>query len=241
MSEKNSERFLNCFDEIERYLRKVTKEPKWKSFYELVEKASQSIPVVKHYKDDLKEFADLRNAIVHERTDGHVIAEPNDMSVEKLCEIAKNLLDPPKVIPLFQKEVYKVDAAEPIAKAIELMYKKSFSQIPVYKGKDCIGLLTSDTIVRWLGASVEGEIISLEDTLVSMVFKEYTEDKDNYLFLKRNATLFEVIKHFQDYAAKGKKVDAILITENGKGNESLLGIITAWDLSKVYEIINVNS
>src|SRR4051812_42816091 len=36
---------------------------------------------------DLKEFADLRNAIVHERRGGHSIAEPHEKTVRRLEEI----------------------------------------------------------------------------------------------------------------------------------------------------------
>lgn len=73
----NSERFLNAFNSIEHSLRKLAKKEKGTRFYKLVNIASEHYQIVQHFSNDLKEFADLRNAIVHERTDGHVIAEPN--------------------------------------------------------------------------------------------------------------------------------------------------------------------
>ncbi|MGI6588953.1 MAG: hypothetical protein ACOX2N_09395 [Peptococcia bacterium] len=47
-------------------------------FGQLVKKSEKIEKSVRTYADDLIEFADLRNAIVHKRSDGvHPIAEPH--------------------------------------------------------------------------------------------------------------------------------------------------------------------
>ena len=79
---KNSERFLNAFSKIEKYIRKLIAGDRRATFYALVDDASKKNSAVNTYRTDLKEFADLRNAIVHERTDGHVSAEPRDDTVQ---------------------------------------------------------------------------------------------------------------------------------------------------------------
>jgi len=157
----NSDRFLNAFNSIERSLRKFTKKEKGERFYTLVDVASKSYPIVRHFSNDLKEFADLRNAIVHERTDGHVLAEPNNQAVEMIEHIASLLSNPPKVIPLFKCKVYALSVGDPIAKAVKAMSERSFSQMPVYDGAAFVGLLTANTVARWLGASITEDIFSL--------------------------------------------------------------------------------
>ncbi len=232
----NSERFLYAFNSIEHSLRKLSKKGKGERFYTLVDVASESYPIVRHFSNDLKEFADLRNAIVHERTDGHVIAEPNDQAVELIEHIASLLHDPPKVIPLFQCEVYGLSVFDPIAKAVKVMFEWSFSQMPVYDGTAFVGLLTANTVARWLGASVVEDIFSLSETPVSYVLG-YTEDKENFSFLRRDSTLFETLDRFQDFERRGKRLEAVLITQNGKLSEALLGIITIWDLPKIHKAL----
>ena len=71
---KNSRLFLNSFSEIENYLQRYTNTFKHESFTNLVNKASRTNSIVKQYKADLLELKDLRNAIVHERYNGQVIA-----------------------------------------------------------------------------------------------------------------------------------------------------------------------
>ena len=232
----NSDRFLNAFNSIERSLRMLAKKGKGERFYRLVDTASESYPIVRRFSNDLKEFADLRNAIVHERTDGHVLAEPNDQAVEAIEFVASLLLDPPKVIPLFQSEVATFSVGDPIAKAVKTMFEQSFSQMPVYDGAIFVGLLTANTVARWLGASVAEDIFSLSETPVSDVLG-YTEDKNNFSFLRRDSTLFEVLERFQTFEREGKRLEAILITQNGKLSEALLGIVTIWDLPKIHEAL----
>lgn len=229
----NSDRFLHAFNSIERYLRELTNQGKETRFYVLVNLAGNSNFAVRRFRNDLKEFADLRNAIVHERTDNHVLAEPNDQAVNEIERITSLLLNPPKVIPQFQSKVYTLLLNDSIAKAAETMFAKSYSQIPIYDTTVFVGLLTANTIVRWLGACVTEEIFSLTETSIANVLT-YTEDKDNFSFLDRDTTMFEALERFQLYERKGKRLEAILITQTGKPSETLLGIITIWNLPKIH-------
>ncbi|MCH8331236.1 MAG: CBS domain-containing protein [Bacteroidetes bacterium] len=234
----NSDLFLTAYNSIEKRLHKITNEGKETSFSMLVERASRINQIVRHFSVDLKEFADLRNAIVHERTDSHVIAEPNDSTVAEIKQIESLLLDPPKVIPKFQVEVYTLSVGDPLSKAVKEMYEQSYSQIPVYNGDNIEGMLTTNTIVRWIGHVVKEEIISIKDTFIEKVLM-LAEDNNNFIFLSRGSTLFEVLEKFRtNEEKKGVRLEAILITQNGKPSEALLGIITVWDLPKIYETLD---
>jgi len=114
------------------------------------------------------------------------------------------------------------------------MFEQSFSQIPICDNKDAfVGLLTTNTVTRWLGASVKDDIFSLTETPITDVFN-FTEDKDNFIFLSRDSTLFKALERFQTHEKNGKKLEAILITQNGRRSETLLGIITIWDLPEIH-------
>lgn len=202
----NAERFLSAFNRIERALRRMSNSDRGIPFSTVVEKASQLNAGVRRLKDDLREFAELRNAIVHETRNGQVVAEPTEWAVAEIERIASLLTDPPKVIPLFAKKVLALETEAPIMKAVECMREHSFSQIPIYSGTRFVGLLTTNTIVRWLGARIAAGEFDLATTHIGAVL-EHTEEVDIYCFLKKNATLFEVLEKFQDYekGARGSK------------------------------------
>lgn len=235
-TESNSSRFLEAFNKIERHLRQVTKLDKHIPFYHVIDEASRSSRAVSYFSTDLKEFADLRNAIVHEDTNGHVIAEPNDRATNEIEHIASTLLNPPKVIPLFCKDVSRLKTSDNVAEAVVFMFNQSFSQIPIYDDRKFFALLTTNTVARWLGACVGEDIFSLRETVIRTVL-DYAEDQDNYCFLSKGATIFEALEKFHSYEKAGKRLEAILITENGKPTESPIGIITIWDLPQIYRLL----
>lgn len=189
----NSDTFLDAFASIEKHLRRrcgVNEKVPF-SFYQLVDEAAKSLPEVRRYRDDLKEYADLRNAIVHERSDGHVIAEPNGKAVKGIERLASLILKPPTVVPLFQSQVFMLNTSDTIGTAVKLMVEHSFSQIPVIETDHIAGLLTANTIARWLGANVGEDIFSLNATTIADVLR-YTEDAENHVFVSRNTTLRSV-------------------------------------------------
>lgn len=234
---RNSERFLNAFNTIERYLRGQIRANNDVTFYQLVDDVSRSKPVVRRFKQDLKEYADLRNAIVHERGGGHVLAEPNEQAVNDIERIASFLLKPPTLIPLFQTQVITLDKSKPISNAVELILKRSISQIPILDGNRIVSLLTTNTIARWLGKVVNENLVDLKATTIAQVL-QYTEDEDNYALVKRDTTIFEALECFQEFESQGKPLQALLITEYGQPKDRIIGIITIFDLPKALDKIS---
>ena len=196
----------------------------------------ESSSAVRSLNTTLREFADLRNAIIHERTDGHVIAEPNDASVSHIEYIATMLTKPPTIIPRFQKEVSVLKPGDPVAEAASIMLRDSFSQIPICDDTGFVALLSANTLSRWLGSSISTDIFCLSETDIKAVLR-FSEDQDNCAFLGRNHTVFDALEKFQSYERKGKRLEAILVTQNGKSTESILGIITVWDIPEIYQIL----
>jgi len=236
MPHENSRRYLNAFSEIERALRCLIGATKGMPFYNLIRKCSQREAIVKKYADDLREFADLRNAIVHERCNGEPIAEPHHKTVLQIEKIRNHIIAPPTVEPVFFRKVICCDLNDPIDEVAKTMLKGSFSQIPMYERGKCKGLLTAETVARWLADKFQDNISVLKGETVGMVadFREYW---DNYRFISRKTTLFEVLDHFDSFAKIGKKLDALIITSGGKSNEKPLGIVTVFDLPKTYRLI----
>jgi CBS domain-containing protein len=228
----NSQRFINAFNQIEKYLERAVRNPKWRRFKDLVDNAAFRDPVVAQFKDDLKEFADLRNAIVHERTDSHVIAEPNNQATEQIERIAALITDPPRIRELPKMETFTLSPDNPLKTAIKAMYEGAFSQIPIYEGKDFRGLLSVKSIFRWMGAWAQEDVINLQNVTVGEVL-EQAEDRDNCRFLGPDNRLQEVVDLFQGQVLKGKRLYAILVTDSGLPTGRLLGILTIWDLPKI--------
>jgi predicted transcriptional regulator len=224
--------FLAAFSAIEKHLRRETRSDSRVSFYQLVEVAAQRDRAVLQLREDLKEFADLRNAIVHERSDGHPIAEPIDAAVQHLERIRALLLSPPTIYPTFRRAVESVEASDPIAKALTIMRARRFSQLPVTRERRFIGLLTASTVARWLAERASEEVLDLRETCVKDALA-HAEDPENHQFVKRDATVFDALACFDLAETRGKRLEALLITHSGKPSETFLGIITVHDVPRL--------
>src|SRR5215204_6976613 len=70
-----TQQFLNRFNELEQFLREETNSKREVPFGSLIGRAATANAAVRRRERDLREYADLRNAIVHEHPRGHVIAD----------------------------------------------------------------------------------------------------------------------------------------------------------------------
>lgn len=231
-SMSRADRFLGAFSAIERRLRVIAEADRGASFYALVDRAGQRSRAVLQFGVDLKEYADLRNAIVHERGDGRPIADPREETVTAIEVIQKVLEDPPRLLQVLKVSVQSCGSADPIGLAARQMYDGDFSQLPVYDGHSFVALLTAETVARWLAASLESGIGLVEEAPVRNVLG-YAEDQDNHQLVSRDATVFDALQSFDIYSARGKSLDAILVTHAGKRDEKLLGIVTIYDIPRL--------
>lgn len=187
-------------------------------------------PVIKRYRDDLIEFAELRNAIVHKTIDpDHAIAEPHDHVVEAILAIEEELLEPKKVIPLFARSVHTCQGTDLLSDLLKVIRDKEYSQFPVYELGKFKGLMTRKGITNWLAKQVETkEIQSLDVPLLEVFLSE--SDAAQFEFISKKTSIYEAKDKFLTYLNYGKRLDTLLITETGDQDEPLLGMITPLDL-----------
>ena len=230
----NSERFLSAFNRIHEHMRKELGEHHFISFIECLNRLRKKNYVVNRHYDELYVYNDLRNVIVHKKIDAnYVIAEPHLETVIGIEAIERELTKPEKVFPKFQSEVKSFQIDETLDVVLTEVSRKGFSQFPVYDDNNFMGLLTENGIANWLAHSVEDDIFSISETSIGDVFA-HEESRDNYQFISKNISVYEAKEKFIYHLEKGAvKLDALLITENGKETEKLLGIITPWDIINV--------
>lgn len=171
MSVRNSERFLFAYNRIEQNLKKIDgNNGSYLPFYKLVDNAKRKNPIIRKFEDDLRAYANLRNAIVHNLTDAEfAIAEPHDEVVQKVEQIERLLTKPLTVGKLFRRRVHVMRGTDSLVSGLALIRKQEFNQIPIYGKKGFIGLVTSTAIMYWLADKhPKGTIINKKYTLMDV-------------------------------------------------------------------------
>jgi predicted transcriptional regulator len=226
---KNSERFLSTFNKLDNFLGRFDGQGHHVSFSSNVHRLKKKNRAIRHYEKKLVEYNELRNAIVHDRIDGRVIAEPNDFAVNEFETIFKKISSPKKVIELCQGPVESLKMTDGISKALSLMKAYDYSQIPIYDERTFMGMLNAETITNWLSNSIKDDLISLSDTRIEQVL-EHRKDYKKTIFKSRNVNVYELMELYKKNVYEPKQIDAIVITHNGKPYEKPLAIITDYDI-----------
>ncbi|MCM3757898.1 CBS domain-containing protein [Sporosarcina aquimarina] len=233
MTAKNSDRFIIAYNRIEKALGKKVDETGFLPFYRLIEKAKIKNSVVRNHEEDLREFGDLRNAIIHHRTGvDYVIAEPHDDIVERIEMIERKVSNPLNVGALFGCKVHTLQASDPLTSALRLMRDNKFGQVPIYEDGKFKGLITAAGITYWLAGQSPEDSISREIPTLSDIYN-YEKRKESFEFVRRDLSVYEAEDYFKRAISRGTRLEALLITDTAEHNDKLIGIITPYDLLKI--------
>ncbi len=222
----NADRFLNSFIRIEKTLKNKVGGYSARKFYQLVEMAARIDRDVAYYSTILKEYAELRNAMVHMRDGrGEIIAIPTDATVQTIEMIADEICIVKRVSDYFLKSVVTCQKNDTMLTIQKIMEENDISKVPVYEGNEYLGIVTIEMIAHWacgqLTSTKQEEKVS--ECCLNM-------DDHRVFFLKQNATVKEVEDIFIQSLTKGIHVQAIIITAKGSRSEKPKGIITVQDL-----------
>ena len=113
---------------------------------------------------------------------------------------------------------------------LKLVLEFTIPQLPVLDEERIVGLITTNTISRWLGA--RGASASLEESTADAL--QYSETRENYTILSKTESVAAVISAFSRRQKEGVPLEAILITEDGSPTRTLVGIVTATDLPEAH-------
>ncbi|WIM68936.1 CBS domain-containing protein [Corynebacterium breve] len=227
--------FLSAFNEIEAFLRDELNAKKSDGFSWMLRHAERKHLVTGDQAADLKEFADLRNAISHGAyRDFAPIAEPLQETVDEIEHIRDLLLHPPLAMEVLQaQEVITVHPDDDVREALSWVRRTTISQFPVYDGGQCTGILTTNTIARWVSADLDDND-HLDARTVREVL-EYAENSDRAVFLPRDITAAAALDAMMTPFPEGGLPRAAVITEHGKVTQKPLRVIGGSDIKALLD------
>ena len=233
---KNAGEFINSYNKIDSQLRDLYGFKPSQPFTDVVRRCAEKNSVVRRYENDLADYARLRNAIVHQSTDGRINAVPCDDVVENIQRIERLLCTPPTLgETLKDKKIVSIEDTISLKQAILLISRTGFSNLPVYRGGRMVGIVNNRRIIAELGAVIEagrGVDAYLAETPVGDILSE-TDLFIYYKFLGKKNTLQDVLAAFEE----NKKLLAVAVSEKGKAGERIVNFITPADLVQISKMM----
>jgi|GEM_PF-2928202 len=232
-SKDNAERYLEAFDRLEARINEISGLGIEKYFTDRLAAAAQVNRLVRNHAVEINEFHDLCTGIIcrNERHERIILAEPNSMMVEGVSRMADLISRHFNVMDFATHPVQTVGPEEKVTEVFRKMNEIHTSKMPVYQDGRYAGFVTMESMTQWC---VDG---CSPDTAVKEVLANATKH-DMVLFLSQDRDAQDALMGFQDSMKKGSNLLAVLITEKGNVTEPVLGIITVFDIPKIFAAYN---
>ncbi len=224
--QSNAERFIIAFAKIEKTLNRITKRPQYVPFRLNARISARYNAAVKNHLEDICEFAELRNAIVHTR-DGksEIVAEPSDELTNDIERIADLLDKDRNILQFASSPVIFGKRSDSIAHLEQLMDKHQIDKMPLYDDGKFAGVLTLQQILHYV--TINGNSNGTANDVLS------ASEPEKVIFLNSQTELQTVVELFEQFVQEGKRAPMILVTKKGGQDEDPLGLLTLYDLTKI--------
>lgn len=193
-----------------------------------------SVPQLKPYKEDLDYCRVVRNFLTHNpKVNGTYPIVPSKEMIELLEKCIKIVTNPPDALNYAVQldNIMTASLEEKVVDVVQKMNESTYTHVPVLKKGKIIGVFSDNTVYskmcaeRTINITNETTIKEFEDYIpFNKHLNEYFE------FVPRKTMLFEIQELFHDNMKRHKLLAVVFITENGRRDEEILGMVTPWDL-----------
>ena len=183
-------------------------------------------------RKELRYFRTVRNFLTH---NPYETPEPfillTDAFKERFDHLCSKLMDKITSVCIPYDNIYMCKMADKVLPTISTMREKTYTYVPIMKGRTVWGVFCESTIFSMAG---EGDLALIKENATFFDIRKYILDYSNkgiYDFVWSDATIDDVCKIFSDAMDKGRRLDVLYITNTGTSEGELVGLITVWDIS----------
>lgn len=234
----NNKQFINLYNELDAYIaEKYGRYEEDSSIYFLINKFRKSnLGKEREYSKKLDSIRKIRNLYVHESGIIDNLFFVSDEVIATLKEIIEYVTHPiiAKDVMTNFKDVKVATLKSNVHELIEIIYKEGFSNIPIVNEFNIVvGIFNSDVLVNLSFHKLE----ITKNTIVADIEKYVLFDShfnNRFIFVDERIQIDTLNEFFSKSKELYKKrLPLIFVTQNGKSNGTLKGIIAPIDLLKL--------
>ena len=227
--------FIRIYNDLDREIKKVQKIDNRIAHMKALDIVSKKSDLIARNLDVLKQYARLRNCLVHDTVSGvgEPIAVPLPEVIERYQSILSRFKNPLTVYDICTHRS-KMLVAAPKSLAIDIMQAMEnllISRVPIIENESVIGVFSGSVLIHYL-ASTKKCLIS-NHTVMNELIKFTSLDchtKEQFDFVDKTLNVYDAEKYFRKRNKNNHKLVALFITSDGSREGKLLGLLTEWDL-----------
>jgi predicted transcriptional regulator len=229
----NYEKFIVLCNKFTRYLSDTYQLKSNATMGQVIRILRHRHPLIKYHFEALDSYADLRNVLVHETYNEHVLAQPSDHVIKHFEWIYQSILTPISLRDLMHKTVISLKASMTFSDVLDHIRVYKFSHYPIFEKNHFLGVLSDNGIAHALAQKEFNEMKKLYQTPLKQIL-DFDEHKNDYLVVSIETSMFDLFETIQH---QKKDIETILITKKNQIDDasSILGLIVSKSLTKMIE------
>ncbi|HAQ55896.1 MAG TPA: hypothetical protein DCR44_00590 [Acholeplasmatales bacterium] len=225
----NNDKFERLYNELEDLLRiKYHLDPTGSSVYFHENRVGGLVA------KNLRSLRELRNFVVHDkRTDTIQACLVTDEAIRFLEKTLDSLQRPKRAIDVCvtKDKILFAWLTSPVQPLLQAMLQRNISHVPVLREDGTMFGVFSGTTMFAKGASAAPFLIGPKTTMKDFeLHLPISAHAEKYVFVNRDTPIEDLIMYFGETPKDGKKTKMLFVTEHGKPEERILGLITPWNI-----------
>lgn len=225
----NAELYIQKYKELESAVRERFGLQEWDSVSYYLSKRDE----FKFCRDEIKYCQEVRNLLQHRQMIGEKYpVEPSKEMLEFLQNTINAVLDRKTcaeiMVPLKSAVCCKV--TDRVLDRIDEIGLSTHSHVPVLRGNNVVGVFTPTSFLSYMVDCRR----SPDENMTFGKLEKYIHfdhhSTEAYAFISGSLHVDELKDMFEDFYSSGRRLCMAFVTDNGKGDGNLLGIISPWDI-----------
>jgi len=226
--------FLELFNKLDTYLRikHFNNNPSYMSYVRKLFyiKKHKLEPIIgrDHHFDILRTAGEIRNILAHNND----IIIPSDDFLNEFKELVTRITEPNILSQIMTRysDLHTKTYDDRLSDVLGLMKSSGFASIPILEDNQFVGMFTERTVFDYL--TISDRIIDKDMKVKEMheVIDLDNEPKQYFKFVPKDMGVDTAYDIFINDFKEERHLILLLITENGRHHEKLLGIVALRDL-----------
>ena len=192
----------------------------------------------KSIKSEISYCQEVRNLLQHnEKIQGKYAVIPSDEMIELLNNTIDKIENPKRArhICININDVFYQSIDDYVLPGMKVMQEKSYTHIPIIDNGIVISVFSDNTIMSYL---LKDEIVGIDELTTFRDFEEFlpldNHASEIFKFVKIDALVSDISNIFEEELKMQKRIGMMFVTQDGKAQQKLMGIITPWDIAGIY-------
>jgi len=227
--------FLRLFNDLENYLRITYSRGDYSytgfitKLYQIKKSKENMIINNNNNFELIKQAAQMRNIIAHNND----ILVPSDRFLEMFEKVVNKITKPLTVRDIMTRysDLKAISLNTTIGDCVDLLKRYGFSTLPVIDEDNLLGIFTEKSLYDYMSLNRSKSInksMKISDILEAIDLNNHP--RKYYDFIGVNTNIYDAYQMFNKDIKQRREMLLLLVTENGKVTESLLGIVALRDL-----------